>query len=171
MWVGFDDNSQLNLEGAHSALPIWADFMKKALQFREYRDAHEFPVPDGVVSMQIDAATGQPPDMMTTNRRTEYFIAGTEPVSHCPLDQCDGSDTNSTTVSGWDASPTVVPSPNSSRPLTQRPAPQPKQSTDDLLPPPRDARIANDAPQYASNDTGDPPKKKKGFFGKIFGRR
>ena len=29
-WVGFDDNRDLNLEGARSALPIWTDFMLKA---------------------------------------------------------------------------------------------------------------------------------------------
>src|SRR5947207_978522 len=31
-WVGYDDNSDLNIEGAHSALPIWTDFMSKAYQ-------------------------------------------------------------------------------------------------------------------------------------------
>ena len=30
VWVGFDDNRELNLEGAHSAAPIWAEFMKRA---------------------------------------------------------------------------------------------------------------------------------------------
>ena len=29
VWVGFDDNRELNLEGAHSAAPIWAEFMKR----------------------------------------------------------------------------------------------------------------------------------------------
>src|SRR6059036_3526386 len=29
-WVGFDDNRDLNLEGARSALPIWTEFMMKA---------------------------------------------------------------------------------------------------------------------------------------------
>ena len=29
VWVGFDDNKELNLEGAHSAAPIWAEFMKQ----------------------------------------------------------------------------------------------------------------------------------------------
>src|SRR5262249_18716274 len=27
VWVGFDDGCDLRLEGAHSALPIWAEFM------------------------------------------------------------------------------------------------------------------------------------------------
>src|SRR5579859_3527197 len=35
VWVGFDDNRELNLEGAHSAAPIWTEFMKRALQYRE----------------------------------------------------------------------------------------------------------------------------------------
>ena len=30
VWVGFDDNRELNLDGATSALPIWTEFMKKA---------------------------------------------------------------------------------------------------------------------------------------------
>ena len=34
VWVGFDDNRELNLEGAKSALPIWADFMKRAAKLR-----------------------------------------------------------------------------------------------------------------------------------------
>ena len=43
VWVGFDDNRELNLEGAHSAAPIWAEFMKRALEFREYRDVQTVP--------------------------------------------------------------------------------------------------------------------------------
>ena len=38
VWVGFDDNRELNLEGAHSALPVWAEFMKRAHEHREYRN-------------------------------------------------------------------------------------------------------------------------------------
>ena len=42
VWVGFDDNRELELEGAHRPLPIWAEFMKRALQYREYSDAKPF---------------------------------------------------------------------------------------------------------------------------------
>ncbi len=31
VWVGFDDNRELNVEGAQSALPIWTEFMKRAI--------------------------------------------------------------------------------------------------------------------------------------------
>ena len=34
VWVGFDDNRELDLEGAHSALPIWTEFMKRALELQ-----------------------------------------------------------------------------------------------------------------------------------------
>ena len=45
VWVGFDDNRHLDLEGAHSALPIWTEFMKRALQYRAYRNASPFRRP------------------------------------------------------------------------------------------------------------------------------
>jgi membrane carboxypeptidase/penicillin-binding protein len=31
VWVGYDDNTPVNLSGARAALPIWVDFMKGAL--------------------------------------------------------------------------------------------------------------------------------------------
>src|SRR6185503_11522938 len=34
VWVGFDDNRELPLEGAKSALPVWTEFMKRAHQYR-----------------------------------------------------------------------------------------------------------------------------------------
>lgn len=37
-WVGFDDNRDLDLEGARSALPIWAEFMKKAYELNPVRE-------------------------------------------------------------------------------------------------------------------------------------
>ena len=42
VWVGFDDNRELNLEGAHSALPVWAEFMRRAHEHREYRNVSGF---------------------------------------------------------------------------------------------------------------------------------
>ena len=59
VWVGFDDNRDFKLEGAHSALPIWTEFMKRAHQHREYRNVHGFEAPDGIVTVEIDAETGQ----------------------------------------------------------------------------------------------------------------
>jgi penicillin-binding protein 1B len=85
VWVGFDDNHDLNLEGSKSALPIWTEFMKRALQLPAYKDPKPFKPPSGILSAQIDPDTGQlaTPNCPTT--RTEFFIAGTEPSESCSL--------------------------------------------------------------------------------------
>jgi penicillin-binding protein 1B len=103
VWVGFDDNKQLDLEGAHSAAPIWAEFMKRALDFREYRDTKPFEAPDGIVSIEIDPQSGMPAGPNCPTRRTEVYIAGTQPVGTCPL---HGGSRPTTNVAGWDTSPT-----------------------------------------------------------------
>ena len=58
-WVGFDDNRDLNLEGARSALPIWTEFMLKAYELYPARDqAHmSFTAPPGIEFVTIDADT------------------------------------------------------------------------------------------------------------------
>jgi penicillin-binding protein 1B len=85
VWVGFDDNRELNLEGARSALPIWAEFMKQASQYPPYSSAHQFNVPSGVSSAQICGDSGELATPECPNARTEVFIAGTEPSSFCHL--------------------------------------------------------------------------------------
>ena len=85
VWIGFDDNRDLNLEGAHSALPIWADFMKRASQLRPYRSAHDFKRPSGVTSLQICTETGELAGPNCPSVRPEVFIAGTQPAVPCDL--------------------------------------------------------------------------------------
>jgi penicillin-binding protein 1B len=85
VWVGFDDNRDLKLEGARSALPIWAEFMKQAAQIAPYRSAHDFRAPSGVVSAQICSDSGQLAGPDCPNARTEVFISGTEPTIVCPV--------------------------------------------------------------------------------------
>ena len=101
VWVGFDDHRDLEIEGARSAAPIWAEFMKRALDYREYRDTKPFRAPEGIVSIEIDPASGYPATPACPTRRTEVYIAGTEPVGACPL---HGGKPGITTVTGWDTS-------------------------------------------------------------------
>jgi penicillin-binding protein 1B len=103
VWVGFDDNRELNLEGAHSALPIWTEFMKRAHQYREYRGVRGFSAPDGVISVEVDPATGQLASPACPGVRTEVFIAGTQPVEVCRLHGTGRG--ASTLVAGWEAGP------------------------------------------------------------------
>ena len=85
VWVGFDDNHDLNLEGAKSALPIWTEFMKRGLEMPAYRDAKAFKPPPGISSAQIDPETGMLSTPTCPSTRTEFFIAGTEPGETCSL--------------------------------------------------------------------------------------
>ena len=98
VWVGFDDNTMLPLEGADAALPIWTEFMKRAHRYREYRNVGEFSEPDGVVTAQIDPASGKLATAACPGARAEVFIAGTQPVDYCPL---HGG--GRTMITGWDA--------------------------------------------------------------------
>src|ERR1035437_991397 len=59
VWVGFDDNRDFKLEGARSALPIWAEFMKRAHAQREYHNVNAFSALDGIVTAAIDPESGQ----------------------------------------------------------------------------------------------------------------
>jgi len=99
VWVGFDDNRELDLEGAHSAAPIWAEFMKRALEFREYRNAKPFVAPEGIVSIEIDPQSGMPATPYCPKTRQEVYIAGTQPVGSCPL---HGGRQGITNVAGWE---------------------------------------------------------------------
>jgi penicillin-binding protein 1B len=85
VWVGFDDNSELKLEGARSALPIWTEFMKKAVQMAPYRDPRPFKPPPGISSVEIDPDTGLLATPNCPSTRSEYFIAGTEPGEMCDI--------------------------------------------------------------------------------------
>ncbi len=89
VWVGYDDNRELNLEGAKSAMPIWVEFMKRALA-RYPGDAHAFAgPPTGVASVAIDPATGQLAGPSCPTRVKDFFVEGTEPGDICKLHNGD----------------------------------------------------------------------------------
>jgi penicillin-binding protein 1B len=112
VWVGFDDNRELNLQGAHSAAPIWGQFMKAAAQYRAYRNTRQFPAPDGIVSIEVDAQTGMPAAPGCPQVRSEVFIAGTQPMGTCPL---HGGGQGATHVAGWDIGAPAVEGTNPAR--------------------------------------------------------
>jgi penicillin-binding protein 1B len=85
VWVGFDDNRELGLEGAKSALPIWTEFMKRALQLASYQDAKPFRPPPGISSAVIDPESGGLVSPNCPTSRTEFFLRGSQPTEECPL--------------------------------------------------------------------------------------
>jgi penicillin-binding protein 1B len=86
VYVGFDDGSQLGLEGAKSALPIWTDFMKAAVRLRPELAGDGFPRPDeGVAEVEIDPESGGLAVPGCPSRRKEFFVEGTQPKAPCPV--------------------------------------------------------------------------------------
>lgn len=85
VWVGFDDNSQLGLTGADSALPIWAEFMKQALAFRPDLGGESFDFPGGISMATVCSVSGSRPGSYCPATHDEIFIAGTEPPYTCTV--------------------------------------------------------------------------------------
>jgi penicillin-binding protein 1B len=156
VWVGFDDNRELNLEGAHSAAPIWGEFMKRALQYRQYRNAKPFEAPEGILSIQIDPQSGMPATPFCPETKNEVFIAGTQPVGTCPLH--GGSQPGATHVAGWDMPPSVpgaapsVPGVIASTDPRRQPGPP---------------IASNNPPDNSHDQQGQKPAKKKGLFRRL----
>jgi len=83
VWVGFDDNRDLDLSGAVSAAPIWAEFMKRATALPGYHDLEDFEAPEGLTEVEIDPTTQQLATPACPTHRKEVFITGTQPTEFC----------------------------------------------------------------------------------------
>jgi len=70
VWVGFDrdvglrDSRNVGITGGRGAVPIWTDFMKKALA---NEPAREFSIPAGIRVTTVNANTGRPAGFFTEN--------------------------------------------------------------------------------------------------------
>jgi penicillin-binding protein 1A len=91
VWVGYDDHRTIGPRetGARAALPLWLDFMKKALDGRE---PEEFTAPEGIVLRQVDAATGLLSRDTCKDIIREAYVPGTEPRTYCPESAAGGDD-------------------------------------------------------------------------------
>ncbi|MDI6801106.1 MAG: PBP1A family penicillin-binding protein [Thermodesulfovibrionales bacterium] len=80
VWVGYDDMRRSlgsGEVGGRAAAPIWANFMKKILSDEP---AANFPLPEGIVKLSIDPATGLLSN--DTSAAIEFFKEGTQPLQH-----------------------------------------------------------------------------------------
>jgi len=82
VWVGFDNQSKLNLSGAQAALPIWTEFMKRATAGTPITD---FVPPPGIKIVEIDPLSGQLATSNCPYVLREAFMEGDEPSGYCPL--------------------------------------------------------------------------------------
>jgi penicillin-binding protein 1B len=82
VWVGFDDNQPLGLSGSQAALPIWTEFMARALAGRPNVP---FETPENISFVDIDPDTGKLALPTCPRSVSEAFIVGTEPAQRCEL--------------------------------------------------------------------------------------
>ncbi len=91
VWVGYDNDRELNLSGAASALPVWTAFMKSATKLPDYDDVQPFAEPPGIVSVPVNdqgqlVAANTPGEQV----HDEFFIQGTEPHSENAIERVGG---------------------------------------------------------------------------------
>jgi penicillin-binding protein 1A len=81
VWLGFDRPKTITpgAAGGSLAAPIWGNMMARYYAGRTAPAS--FTAPPGLVTAELDRATGQLADAMTPPERryTEYFVPGTEP--------------------------------------------------------------------------------------------
>ena len=169
VWVGNDDYSDLKLQGADAAGPIWGNFMKHAVALPQYSDTHEFAVPAGVTLVNLDKATNLLADATCPDDYTAAFLDGTQ-----PLNTCDGPGNDQRNIFqklfgiGHDQ-----PNPTQQQPQQQVPAGaqpalpggQPQQPAPTTL---NGAQPPATVPQQQQQPAQD---KKPGFFGRLFGHK
>lgn len=158
VWVGNDDYTDIKLDGAKAAAPIWAEFMKRAVALPQYSDTKDFVPPAGVTEVQLDKATNLISDAACPgNSYTVDFLDGTQPTDTC--DHSNGDQRNLfQKIFGIGEKP-VGPAPAVQ---AQQPVPQPAQP---MTPAPNPAQgvVAN------NQDANGQAKKKHGFWGRLFG--
>jgi 1A family penicillin-binding protein len=84
VWVGYDKDRNISTLESHLAAPIFAEFTERAL---ESVPPKLFSIPQGVVSVYIDPATGKLANEDCPKSRLETFIQGTEPTQYCTEQQ------------------------------------------------------------------------------------
>jgi penicillin-binding protein 1B len=153
VWVGYDSDQELPLTGGASALPIWTEFMKRAIQVPEYSRTSRPTPPRGVVRADIDPATGELATPHCPIAQTEYFLEGTQPGEYCHLHYLQQLPRamQVPSIAGMPSQvilePVAAPAPPPSTPIATTTVPVPAR------------------PQQPP----EPEKKKPGFFGRIFG--
>ncbi|HWF66214.1 MAG TPA: transglycosylase domain-containing protein [Acidobacteriaceae bacterium] len=156
IWVGNDDYSDIKLEGAQAAAPMWADFMKNAIKLPQYSDTQYFDPPAGITEVSLDKATNLIADASCPEDYTAAFLDGTQPTGTC--DHPNGDQRNIFQkmfgLGGNKAAPPTIAPPPANVVQPQPPGGQ------------NPSRGNN--PEQNPNEAA-PKKKKKGFFGKVFG--
>jgi penicillin-binding protein 1A len=166
VWVGYDQPQTIVSGGyaADVAVPLWANFMRAATRRHK---AEAFETPDDIVGVAVCRLSGRRPadgcehvfvqeedgsSDVKSMVYTEYFVRGTEPTDTCPLHVGRSIFDR---VAGWfGASPSVTPS----------------RAASEGMPAPVVAASAEKAPDTETKVEPAPAEKKRGFWGRLFGR-
>ncbi|MGH9486974.1 MAG: transglycosylase domain-containing protein [Terriglobales bacterium] len=158
VWVGLDNYHDLDIEGAHAALPIWADFMKAALLLPAYANPQPFVPPPGVIAVKVDTLSHQvatpltPPNLVQVN----YYLDDTQPTE---MDHLYPSPLMPRAIAAQQQQELhrldLAPPPVAPPPVAARLAPLPAAGR---APAPPTAKLTATAPGK---------KKKRGFFGRL----
>jgi penicillin-binding protein 1A len=166
VWVGFDDPRTILPNGfaADVAVPAWASFMKEAT--RDDKPDWLVPPPDvttaNVCRISGLLATEGCQDVEVENRvgtlerrsmvYTEYFARGTEPTAYCDLHPTHSILTQIATILGRDEKPVPPPADD--------PA---------VAPAPPTAVVATSGSIPTLDTPPQPPRKRRGFWSRLFG--
>jgi penicillin-binding protein 1A len=83
VWMGLDRPKTIkgNAQGGILAAPAWTAFMNEV--YRRKPAPPDWPRPEGIVTREIDPASGLLSGPGCSGTVTEYFIAGTDPTQQC----------------------------------------------------------------------------------------
>ena len=158
VWVGNDDYTDIKIEGSRAAAPIWAAFMKKAVELPQYSDTKDFVPPQGLVQVSLDKGTNLLADASCPEDYTATFLDGTQPTDTC--DHTNGDQRNLFQrifgLGQKPANPGPVPGPVAATPPAQPATQQP-------------AAPAQQQPQQSVLQQEYQKEKKRGFFSRLFG--
>jgi penicillin-binding protein 1B len=153
IWVGNDDYTDVKIQGADAAAPIWAEFMKRAILLPQYSDVKSFIPPEGITTARIDKPTNLLVDPTCLNNSFYVaFLDGTAPQNTCSQmnDNPQSFIQKIFGIGGKSTAPDTTKLPSTGAPII---------------------RVApNTPPDGNAPDTTQPAQpKKKNFFQKIFG--
>jgi penicillin-binding protein 1A len=169
VWVGFDQPRTILPNGfaADIAVPLWASFMKVATR----DDNPEWLTPPaGITTATVCRLSGKlvtdgcrnayvenPDGSMSykSTAYTDYFVRGTAPTQYCDMHSLP-TRYATTTTSGYEYRPAVTPQVEAVGVQATPPSP--------VHP------VVASAPPAAEPVPPPPPTKKRGFWGRIFGR-
>jgi penicillin-binding protein 1A len=178
VWVGFDAPRTIVSNGyaGELAVPIWASFMKRATRGDK---AEWLERPSNVTTANVCRVSGKLPNegcqsvLVESNdgsieRRsmvyTEYFVRGSQPTDTCPLHQPLSFMDRLAGIFGKEAG-----TPAAAEDVGV-PAPPPASTSGSKPSAVAERRGADPKPDEPAETSVEQPKKKRGFWSRLFGR-